>query len=103
VKRNSLRITVALGISVVALGLLWMLLSADAPGSAPKKAWQIGLFHVGLDHIPPSVDGMRDGLKALGHVEGKTIHLDWRNLPDQAAADDTARAFVREGVDLIVG
>jgi len=93
--RSTLGITVSL-----ALGLLWTLLSADA--QPPKKVWRLGLFHVGLDHVPPSLDGLRDGLKALGYEEGKTIHLDWRNLPDEAAAHDTAQAFVREGVDLIV-
>jgi len=91
----------ALGITVsLALGLLWMLLSADA--QLPKKVWRLGLFHVGLDHVPPGLDGLRDGLKALGYEEGKNIQLDWRNLPDEAAAHDTAKAFVREGVDLIV-
>jgi putative ABC transport system substrate-binding protein len=94
-QRGTLGITVSL-----ALGLLWMLLSASA--QPPKKVWRLGLFHVGLDHVPPSRDGLRDGLKALGYEEGKTIHLDWRNLPDEAAAHDTAKAFVREGVDLIV-
>ena len=36
-----------------------------------QKVWRIGLFHVGLDHVPPSLDGLRDGLKALGYEEGK--------------------------------
>jgi ABC-type uncharacterized transport system substrate-binding protein len=90
-----------LGIIVsLALGLLWMLLSADA--QPPKKVWRIGLFHVGLDHVPPSLDGLREGLKALGDEEGKNIYLDWRNLPDEAAAHETAKAFVRDHVDLIV-
>src|SRR5262245_25886679 len=45
-----------------------------------EKVWRIGLFHVGLDHIPPSLDGIRAGLKALGYVEGRNVHLDFRNL-----------------------
>src|ERR671925_848427 len=90
-----------LGIIVsLALGLLWTLLSADA--QLPKKVWRIGLFHVGLDHVPPSLDALRDGLKALGYEEGKNLIFDWRNLPDEAAADDTAKAFVQERVDLMV-
>src|SRR5919109_5398097 len=90
-----------LGIIVsLALGLLWTLLSADA--QLPKKVWRIGLFHVGLDHVPPSLDGLREGLKALGYEEGNNLHLDWRNLPDEAAAHATAKAFVRDRVDLIV-
>ncbi len=66
------------------------------------KVWRIGLFHVGLDHVPPSLDGLREGLKALGYEEGKNIRLDWRNLPDEEAARETAREFVRDRVDLII-
>src|SRR5262249_54875597 len=68
----------------------------------PLNPMECGLFHVGLDHVPPALDTLRDGLKALGYEEGQTIHLDWRNLPDEAAAHDTAKAFVRERVDLMV-
>ena len=66
------------------------------------KVWRIGLFHVGLDHVPPSLHGLREGLQALGYKEGKNIRLDWRNLPDEAAARETAKAFVQDNVDLIV-
>jgi hypothetical protein len=48
--------------------------------SVPLAAWaqqsarvyRVGLFHVGVDHVPPSLDGLRDGLKALGYEEGLT-------------------------------
>ncbi len=66
------------------------------------KVWRIGLFHVGLDHIPPSLDGLREGLKARGYEEGRNIQLDFRNLADEEAARVVAREFVRENVDLIV-
>jgi putative ABC transport system substrate-binding protein len=66
------------------------------------KAWRIGLFHVGLDHVPPSLEGLRRALKSLGYEEGRNIQLDFRNLPDEAAAQETARRFVRDRVDLIV-
>jgi putative ABC transport system substrate-binding protein len=66
------------------------------------KVWRIGLFHVGLDHVPPSLDGLREGLKARGYEEGRNIRLDFRNLADEDAARVTAREFVREKVDLIV-
>jgi hypothetical protein len=35
-----------------------------AEGQQAGRIWRIGLFHVGLDHVPPSLDGLRDGLKA---------------------------------------
>jgi putative ABC transport system substrate-binding protein len=66
------------------------------------RVWRIGLFHVGLDHVPPSLDGLREGLTALGYEEGKNIHFDWRNLADEDAARTTAQAFVRDRVDLII-
>ena len=68
----------------------------------PGKIYRIGLFHVGLDHLPPGLDRLRQGLKALGYEEGKNLSLDFQNLPDEAAAYATAREFVQEHVDLIV-
>ncbi len=87
-------------ISTLVLGLLAGPLPADA--QQPAKVWRIGIFHVGLDHVPPSLHGLREGLKALGYKEGKNIQLDWRNLPNEAAAHKTAKAFVQDDVDLIV-
>src|SRR6185503_11409372 len=66
------------------------------------KVYRICLFHVGLDHVPPSLDGLRDGLKALGYEEGKNLKLDFRNLPDEAAARVTAAEFARTKPDLVV-
>ncbi len=86
--------------ATLALGFLVAPLATDA--QPPNKVWRLGVFHVGLDHVPPGLDDLREGLKALGYEERKNLHLDWRNLPDEAAAQDTAQAFVREGVDLIV-
>jgi putative ABC transport system substrate-binding protein len=73
-----------------------------ANAQQPRKVWRIGLFHVCLDHVPPSLPTLREGLKALGYEEGKNIHLDWRNLADEEAALATAKEFIREKVDLIV-
>ena len=82
------------------LGSLVAVRAAEA--QRPAKVWRIGLFHVGLDHVPPSLDGLREGLKALGYEDGKNIRLDWRNLLDEDAAQVTARELVRDRVDLIV-
>ena len=87
-------------VTVLALGLLAAPLAAE--GQQPGKVWRVGLFHVGLDHVPPSLEPLRETLRALGYVEGKNVHLDWRNLPDEDAARETAREFVRNRVDLIV-
>ena len=66
------------------------------------KVRRIGLMHVGLDHVPPSLATLREGLRALGHEEGRNIRLDFRNLADEAAARAVAQEFVRDRVDLIV-
>jgi len=69
----------------------------SSSGASPsKKVRRVGLFHVGLDHVPPSLEGLRAGLTALGYQEGTNIHLDWRNLPDEDAARRTAAEFVRD-------
>jgi putative ABC transport system substrate-binding protein len=75
------------------------------PVSVPAQSVRVarvGLFHVGLDHDPPGLAPLRDTLKRLGHEDGKNIRLDYRNLADENAARETAQAFAREGVDLIV-
>jgi hypothetical protein len=64
-----------------------------------KKIWQVGLSHVGLDHVPPSLPTLRQELKKLGYEEDKNIHLDWRNLPDEDAAHAAAKEFVRDRFD----
>src|ERR1700730_10659323 len=66
------------------------------------KVWHIGLFHVGLDHVPPSLPTLRARLSELGYVEGENLRFDWRNQADEGQAQATAKEFVREGVDLIV-
>ena len=66
------------------------------------RVYRVGLFHVGLDHDPPSLAAIRRSLTALGYMEGKNIRLDYRNQRNEEAAGAAARAFVRERVDVIV-
>lgn len=85
--------------------LLTTVLLTTAPiveAQQAKKLWRVGLSHVGLDHVPPSLEPLRQELKKLGYEEGKNVQLDWRNLPDEDAANAAAREFVRNGVDMIV-
>jgi putative ABC transport system substrate-binding protein len=63
---------------------------------------QVGLMHVGIDHIPPSLKPLKARLAQLGWVQGRTIDLVWRNLADERSADLQAKEFVREHVNLIV-
>ena len=82
--------------------LVMFVVAHPANAQRPKKVWRIGLSHVGLDHVPPPLETLRQELKRLGYEDGNNIHLDWRNLPDEEAARVTAREFVRNRVDLIV-
>jgi putative ABC transport system substrate-binding protein len=87
---------------IVTLTCCLLLVPGSSRAQQAGKVWRIGLFHVGLDHIPPSLTPLREALKALGYEEGKNLHLDWRNLPDEAAAQKTAQEFVQQRADLIV-
>ena len=53
----------------LALGGLAAPLAAGAQG--PTKVWRIGLFHVGLDHVPPSLAPLREGLRRWGTKRGR--------------------------------
>lgn len=86
--------------AALVLGLLALPLVAGAQPAG--KVARVGLFHVGLDHDPPALAPLRESLQRLGYEDGKSIHLDYRNQADEEAARRTARAFVRERVDLIV-
>jgi putative ABC transport system substrate-binding protein len=90
--------------STLAAGLLTLLvILTSTPAAWPQaRVWRIGAFHVGLDHVPPSLEPLRQTLKTLGYEEGKNLRFDWRNLPDEDAAREAARQFVRDRVDLIV-
>ena len=85
---------------VLATAILFSVKLANTQPSG--KVWRIGLFHVGLDHVPPSLEPLRQELKKLGYEEGKNLQLDWRNLADEDAANAAAKEFVRNRVDLIV-
>ena len=90
-----------IGLEVV-LAISLILAPVAAEAQQPTKIPRIGLFHVGLDHDPPALAPLRESLRRLGYEEGRNIHLDYRNQADEDAARATARAFVRERVDLIV-
>lgn len=87
---------------VATLILALLMTPCAANAQSPGKMYRIGVFHVGLDHVPPALDPLREGLRQLGYEEGKNLRLDWRNLPDEGAARETAQVFVRDRVDLIV-
>lgn len=87
---------------LLAVSLLPLAAWTGASAQTPPRTQRIGLIHVGDDHMPPSYEPMREGMRALGYEEGRNIRYDFRNVADELAALQAARAFVRERVDLIV-
>ena len=83
------------GLGVAGLGVLAG--CGLVPFASSLATPKVGLFHVGLDHVPPSVDTLFDEMRVLGYEDGKTVHLDWKNLADQNAANAMAQEFVRDG------
>ena len=75
-----------------------------AQSSGPKVP-RIGLLAAGspLPHLPLPVEALRDGLRELGYVEGRSIQIEYRwaeGRPERLA--DLAADLVRSKVDLIV-
>jgi putative ABC transport system substrate-binding protein len=91
---------------VVVLAAAAAVLTACGSSGVTKQDAQpiprVGLMHVGLDHVPPSLKPLEARLKELGWVQGRNVDLIWRNLPSEDAALVQARRFVRDHVDLIV-
>ena len=83
-------------------GGLVMASASPALAQTSAKPRHVGLFHVGLDHVPPSVSALRRGLAGLGYKEGASLRFDWRNQASEATARRAAADFLREGVDVIV-
>jgi hypothetical protein len=63
---------------------------------------RVGQVHGGLDHDPPALAPLGEALDGSVTRTGNNILFDYRNQRDEEAAWSTARAFVREGVDLLV-
>jgi putative tryptophan/tyrosine transport system substrate-binding protein len=92
-------------IAAIALWAVAMLVAVQA--EQPKPLPQVGLLlpppPAGLDPMNnPFSQAMLEGLKALGYVEGRSIHLELRiaTKPEEAAA--MARDLVERKVDIIV-
>jgi putative ABC transport system substrate-binding protein len=90
-----------LPVVICAIGLLWLSIP-PVTAQTSGKIWHLGLFHVGLDHVPPSLPTLKARLNELGYIEGKNLRFDWRNQADEEQARATANEFVKERVDLIV-
>jgi putative ABC transport system substrate-binding protein len=73
-----------------------------ATSDPAARVRRLGLFHVGTDHVPASLDPLLEELGRLGYRQDQNLAADWRNLPNETAAETAAREFVANSVDLIV-
>lgn len=100
---------------IIMAGAAWLANPAQSQAQRGDKAYRIGLFHVGTDHVPPSLDGLREGLNSRGYdtgtnpasiestlITGRNIRLDWRNVSDESAARKTAQVFVGDRVNVAI-
>src|SRR6058998_2205297 len=97
VRMRSIRLAV-----VLTLGFLWAPLAVEA--QPPDKIYRIGV----LERTSPTVnianlESFRQGLRALGYVEGKNLVIEYRSAEgrDDRFAD-LAAELVRLKVDLIL-
>src|SRR5262245_55523627 len=90
--------------------LLWvatlLLLAAGtfAEAQQPKKVPRIGyLINASLSANSARIDAFRQGLRELGHVEGKNIVIEWRSTERKLdLLPALAAELVRLKVDIIV-
>src|SRR5262249_23966944 len=93
-------------IAAIALWIVGM--PAVAQAEQPKRLPQVGYLNqvVRPDYDPAAKDPFKDavleGLKALGYVEGKNIHVDFRVPRKPQEIDEIARDLVEHKVDVIL-
>jgi putative ABC transport system substrate-binding protein len=79
-------------------------LYASAQAQQAKKVARIGYMAAGRSAVPsPRIEAFREGLRALGYVEGNDVVIEYRNAAgklDQVPRN--AAELVRLGVDVIV-
>src|SRR5262245_24076526 len=101
----------ALGwIVTLALSLLVVPLAAEA--QQPMKVYRIGWLNLGFpdtrefrksDQVRPDLDGLRQGLRALGYVEGQNLVIEERFAEGKVERlSDLATELVRRKVDVIL-
>jgi putative ABC transport system substrate-binding protein len=84
------------------IALLGVLAAPRVAEAQPAKVPRIGVLRVGAPP-DPAVEGLRQGLRDLGYVEGQTIVIEYRwaeGKPDRLS--DLAAELVRLQVDVIV-
>ena len=75
-----------------------------AANAQPAAVAMIGVLVTGNPNPEPFLQGLREGLRAAGHVEGQNIRLELRSSEGKAALlPEKAAELVRLKPDVIVG
>src|SRR5262245_19777047 len=85
----------------VVLLALAVIAEAQQPGKIPRIGYMSG---TGVSKAPGSqVEAFRQGLRDLGYVEGKNIHVEYRySLDGRDSVSDQTTELVRLKVDVLV-
>jgi putative tryptophan/tyrosine transport system substrate-binding protein len=87
--------------NVVAPFLGILLLATHLVQAQPVKVYRVGVIFEGGPYYV-AIDGLKSGLKDLGWTEGKNYVLETQDLKgDRTAAEEVAKSFERDRVDLI--
>jgi putative ABC transport system substrate-binding protein len=91
---------------VALVGLILALAGCGSPAVQAKvPPVPLKVPHVGFmssSSSPAFIEALREGLRELGYVEGKTINIEWRLTKDIAELDNYAAEFVALHLDLIL-
>jgi putative ABC transport system substrate-binding protein len=87
---------------VLAAALLWAPIAAEA--QTPPRAPRLGYLWLGpRGSATSTLDGLREGLRELGYVEGQNIFIEYRYAGgDPERLGDLATDLVQAGVDVIL-
>jgi len=89
---------------LVPICLLFTVFLPDVLAEAQTKVWKIGIFTSSSSPVTSlRLEGLRQGLRELGYVEGKNVIIEHRNAETKATRyPEIAAELVRLKVDLIV-
>lgn len=93
-------------ISVVGLALGFLLIFTQSHAQQPTRVPRVGFVHAGPGGPPAQfVEAFRQGLRALGYVEGQNVEVEFRWHPPERLdlLPGIAHELVRSNADVLVG
>lgn len=91
---------------IFALGLAcWFAMAATADGQQPTKTPRIGYISGdgNADNPGPRIEAFRQGMRDLGYIDGKNIHIEYRYIEGKAERmASLVTELIQQKVDLLV-